>query len=688
MWIDLKARAGPPHSPPAEPAARPPAARLVVGAVIGALAWVGCSLLVAHLPIWVRFLFALLAFTLGIGSLVAGALVADRPVTEQIIVLCGLGVGFAPTVADVLGRAGALSVFPYVALAGAGMFAARVPQSPRETNWRTPMAALLSVAVAVVTGAIAFGHRLLVDANGITIFGDYDSVDLSYYAAITAELTHRIPPMAPFYSGHALNYSWYPHLLLALVHRFASVPVPEMYFRYAWPAFLAITAATGFVFVRTVASTGIALFATVLVLVGGDFSYVFVWLLRPATYLFDWLLWPTNFLAPTMEVLHFSTWTPSLPVLFSGLYALARADDDKRRTAWIVMAAASFALLVQFKPFAFAVLMTALGAAAACTRDRSARWHFSATCGLSVLLAVPFLYQVATLYAESRGHLKISYFLLQWTMLDKLALAERVHAAASRLVATGPWHTAIVLVFATALFFIGGLGMRWTGVPAVFRAIRPSSSERSIWRLLAWIVIAGVAIPFIVVTEPYHDTLQFYQTALFVLWLFAARAVVRLNAPRAAVAGAIALALAAAIPSSVHYLAEKAGDGPNHSLVHLSRSELAVADYLRSLDPERTVVLHDRPLDPSLFVIVGERRTVLAWSRYVTGSEVRQREVDRFFASADREPVVALDVLQRYNVTHVIERPGRDRINRVVLSRLRPVLTYPDVVLYEVPTAQ
>src|SRR5207244_1561646 len=119
---------------------------------------------------------------------------------------------------------------------------------------------------------------------------------LSYYAAVTSELTHHVPPMAPFYVGHPLNYSWYPQLLLALVHRFAAVPILDMYFRYAWPTLLGIAAMAGFVLVRSIASTAVGLLAMSLLLVGGDFSYVFVWALRPTTYLFDWLLWPTNFL--------------------------------------------------------------------------------------------------------------------------------------------------------------------------------------------------------------------------------------------------------------------------------------------------------------------------------------------------------------------------------------------------------
>ena len=289
------------------------------------------------------------------------------------------------------------------------------------------------------------------------------------------------------------------------------------------------------------------------------------------------------------------------------------------------------------------------------------RRAFARLFALTLLFAVPFLYQVASLYSESRSHLKLDYFLLQRTMLDKLAISAPVHAAVARVVQGGSLHTALVLLIATVLFFAGGLGVRWIGVARVVRAADPRSTERPIWRLLAWTVIAGIAIPFGIVTQPYHDTLQFYQTGLYILWIFAALAIVDWGGGRTVrTAAIVTVAIAAAIPSSIHYIAEKHGDGPNHPRVQLTRSEVAVADYLRT-------------------------RAVLAWAPYVTGSEVRRVEVDRFFASAAREPHVALDVLQRYNVTHVVVRPDRDRVNASVLARLTPVLAFPDVVLYQVP---
>jgi len=101
------------------------------------------------------------------------------------------------------------------------------------------------------------------------------------------------------------------------------------------------------------------------------------------------------------------------------------------------------------------------------------------------------------------------------------------------------------------------------------------------------------------------------------------------------------------------------------------------------------VFLDDQPLNASLVAIVSERRTVLAWGRpyYAVGSETRAREVNRFYRSADRTPDVALDVLRRNQVTHVIVHPDRDRVHPDVLASLQPVLQFADVTLYAVPPA-
>ena len=55
--------------------------------------------------------------------------------------------------------------------------------------------------------------------DGISVYGDYDSADLSWYAVVASEASHTVPPTASYYSGHRLNAAYYPHLVLAMANR-------------------------------------------------------------------------------------------------------------------------------------------------------------------------------------------------------------------------------------------------------------------------------------------------------------------------------------------------------------------------------------------------------------------------------------------------------------------------------------
>jgi hypothetical protein len=667
--------------------------RPLAGALIGVASWPVCAVLLPWLPSPIRFVIAWLLFTFGPGAAAGAYLTRDHDPLRRVIVLLGLGSAATPVFVVLLGKAGLLSAYPYLVtgMAGAGI-AAWTARSGRTAS-RTPAADLWAsaglVIVAAVTGAIVFWHRLVENTDGIQVFGLYDSMDLSYYAVMAAEATHTVPPTASFYSGHALNAAYYPQLILTMVHRFADVPLLPIYFRYSWPAFLALGALSGFALVRSVATTAVAVLAMLLILVAGDFSYLAAWLLPHATDQWDYLLWPTNFLSPTMEVLHFNTWTPSLPVFFGALYA-AIQSARARSIAWAVVSGLLLAALFQFKPFAYIVSIGALFMAALIARgDRDARRAFAAAMVAGVLFALPFAYGVAT-QQDRRSRFLIDFFLLPRRMLLKTDLTAWLEGLVNRVMPVPPLRPALFLLAATLIFFAGGLGIRWLGLRRVWRAIALNEGDAPAgWRLIAWVTVVGVLLPFALVTDPYVDTLQFYQTGLYMLWIFTAAALVAFARahPRPG-AVVIAAAVLVSLPSSIHFLQTKWTDNEREPRVAASRGEVAIADYLRTTDPEATVVLHDRPAQPSLLAILSERRVVLGWGHpyYAVGSAGRLRDVNAFFDSAGRDAGQVYDLLGRYQVTHVVVAE-HDRVHPDVLQRLKLLLQFPEVSLYAVPAA-
>jgi hypothetical protein len=674
----------------------PPVTRLIAGALIGACAWPVLGAAFPFLPLPLRFLFAWLLFTFGPGIGLAGVLTRDLDPLRRLVVVLGVGSAATPVLIDVLGRAQLVPVFPYiaVALAGGGLALwirdTSAASRPASTPWTELAWSAALVTLAVGLGAIVFWHRLDLSSGGVVLYGDYDTADLGYYAAEASEAAHTVPPMAAYYSGHKLNAAYYPHLVLGMIHRFAEMPVLPMYYRFAWPTFLALTALTSFTLVRSLAAPGVAVLATVLLLVGGDFSYLAARYLPHANFNWDYVLWPTNFLSPTMEVQHFSTWGPSLPLFFTTLYAIVRGLQT-RQWGWIVLGAFVLGVLFEFKPFAFIVLMAALCAAALFSgADWPARRRYAATVGLGTFFSLPFVIGAISIDpSDRRSRLVLDLLLLPERMLIKIDLTREFADAASRLSPWPPLETPIFLLLATIVFLAVGIGVRWVGAPGVWRAIRgrwKDGSDGAAWRLLGWVVVAGIAIPSVIATEPYVDTLQFHLTGLYVLWIFTAAALMAFarEHPRAG-ALAIAAAIAVALPSSIHYLSRKWNDAERPPRVTLTRNETAIAEHLRQYDPETTVILHDRPLAPSLTTIVAGRRIVLGWDvRYsAVGGESRLRDVNAFFGSSRGDPDAALEILRRYHVTHVIVR-AEDSVHPAVLARLKPLLTFPDVTLYAV----
>jgi hypothetical protein len=211
------------------------------------------------------------------------------------------------------------------------------------------------------------------------------------------------------------------------------------------------------------------------------------------------------------------------------------------------------------------------------------------------------------------------------------------------------------------------------------------------WRLLAWCVVAGLGIPFVLTTQPYVDTINFYLTGLYVMWVFTAAALIRF-AQRHGTLGRVAavLAVLAVLPSSVHFWVRKWNDATRPPRASISHGELAVARYLKRTDSEQTVLLHDRPLNPSLMTVISERRIVLGWDvRYsAVGGEDRLNDVNFFYASADGEAEAAFEILRRYNVTHVLVRREGNRVHPAVLERLTLLMRSGEVSLYAVPDAR
>ena len=427
--------------------------------------------------------------------------------------------------------------------------------------------------------------------------------------------------------------------------------------------------------------TGTALLAVVLLLVAGDFSYLAAWALPHTNINWDYVLWPTNFLSPTMEVLHFNSWTPSLPIFFTVLWVVAYGFQTRQRR-WALLSALLLGVLFQFKPFAFLVLAAALErvvrlrrarlerspavrhrarARRACSRCRSSTDRFAC-----MPIAAPSFAWTTSCFPNACS--------------SSLNLVEAFRRRFGRPMVVAGGDGAVLRRRARHPL---DRPSRASGGPQGARDRRIAAT----WRLLGWGVVAGIAIPFVIVTEPYNDTLQFYQVGLYLLWIFTAAALMSLRAP--------GTARPVSLPSRSRLrcrcprrFTTSRGSGTTHerpALVRIDRNgDRDRRRICASRDPQTTVVLNNRPLEPSLLAVLSERRVVLAWGRYAVGSRERLREVEAFYGGT-RTLENTLNILRKHSVTHVVVHPERDRVPAEVLAMLRLVMGDAAVQLYEVP---
>jgi hypothetical protein len=670
-------------------------ARAIAGAGCGFLVWVACYFLIKYVPSAVVFYVTAFAFIFGCGAVPLIPFEADTPIPERTAIACALGTALAPSLIYVLalGRIGFL--FPPFAFVAAGTAAALwyfKPESRASRSEELRWYVILPLVMFAITAWVSSG-RIRITADSIAVFGDYETFDLTYYAAIAAELAHTniIPPLSPFFAGHRIIYSYFPLLLLAAIHNFSGVGMLETFLAFGWPLFAAVACAAVFAVFRRLGSITFAMLSTVLVFAGSSLAYVaaFLW---PQWARFDSLIWSSMFMAPSGEWLLFNPWTPSLAVLFAGFYAMMRIAEPKG-LLWSAIASVCFGLAFMFKSFSFEIVVPALlvsAAIAAWRKDASARRLMAVAVG-AVLVAAPWLLAVLPYnQVENRGaRVTIAPLTLVHRMLLKTGLIGPISDFLRPVLGSEPSAWAILAV-ATVIFLIGGLGTRWLGIVPLWRAAIGAQSMRP-WTPLAWIVILGIAMSCVVDVAPFPNSLQTYLFALYMLWPFAVYTVWPPGARRSPTRWvATALLVALSVPATAHYALAAHGASAGQPLTRLDAADLGIIRYLRRSGGNRTMLLHSNPLWPSLYSIESERPVVLAWSSYVEGDgnpdvDALSSEVAAFFGSPAKVGVNDVGLLHRYHVTHVIERVATDQINPQVLQQLHLVTGAPGVRLYEVP---
>jgi hypothetical protein len=508
---------------------------------------------------------------------------------------------------------------------------------------------------------------------------DVWSADSLLHTALARELTHAIPPGAPFLSGEVVVYHFAMDLMAAMTANVASLSVLDATVRFV-PTFfavlvpLAIAAFSG----RFLRSPYAGALVAFLVMFAEDLSYIpGLWLAPPGP-------WATIFfgMTTTLSLYFLNPVLPALGVLFGALLCLSLYLETSR-TVWVWCAALLLGVLTDYKVFTAVHAALALGVAGVVY---AVRWRdftmFKAAAAAGVCLAPLVLHQWLTSRVTA-----VEWIYGPWPYVQEMY----------RMFGWAPPATAGVLLVGLPLYLFLTFGIRMLGLPDVVRTLVRIDRHAPLRYLLATLVVAGPAVSLLTrvvergypVAEQYNNAAWFLGLSKHVIWLFAVDAVWAwgVRRPVAALRTAVCAVVLLSLPSTVQ-LWRWIG---TLQQLRISQPEVATIDWLdRACAPGDVVFARE---DFAARVVTLTRCHVTfgrAFRPLVTREtlEARMADVAQFW-TAWQAGTERIDILERYGTRFVVagERwkdPVGDGARPSGSGRLTVRYTSGDLIVLEV----
>ncbi len=518
------------------------------------------------------------------------------------------------------------------------------------------------------------------ESDGLSFRPGFDVTDRVYYALVARETLRAAPREleSPVYSGVPLRYSVFTAMTGALLQRYAAMDLLEVFLVGLPPlaVLFSAIAAAGFVAERG-ASLRARLVTMALLVLGGDLSFLVE--TRNLSSLERWRHL-FAFYSISGESLLFNTWMFGIPLSIVSLILLSRWLAS-RRIGDLILAGLVLGGLWETKVFAVITLLGGLALASLALRSRP----LAAAVLAGAIFAAPWIAVTSGGSSQVRDGPPLRFaplWLVKHDLISNLTLRRVVEGVAPE--GSSPPRRAAAMALATALFLVGGLGVRLVGLPALARGC--SSGEgmavvlttTSGLALLLGLVFAGNPVA--------TEGGQFLTMAQALLWLVAGPPLALVLASPSALRRAAALVLiGGACLSPVRYGVRKLF--PEHLLpgnpidglrVHLSTPSLEACEWLRrrSHAGDRIALpLHGDPEDlgghkPLFVSALSGRRTVANLGLFGLAprfAEERRELLEQVYSTDDSAAAeTALRGLGVHWIWEVAERPLRFRSERLV----------------------
>jgi hypothetical protein len=562
--------------------------------------------------------------------------------------------------------------------------------------WAPAVVILVALALApFLFLPIYWRNFALAGGGGLTFNGLPDVV---LHASLAQELTHTVPPTIPFLPGVPCRYHYGMDLFTALFRGIGGLSIPDLSARFVPTLLMATTVLAAFCLNRAwLASPWAALLATALMLFGEDLSFI------PGLLLGSHLWAAKIFQAPAVFSLYYlNPLLPALGLLCATLLCLHRYSESGRG-GWLVLTALASAGLTEWKVFAGAQLLAAVGIAGL---YRLARWRDTRLLRAFVASAFAQLPFVVWGLQAQAGRSTVVW--QQWPyvrhLFEQLGIWMAPAFAPIRAYAEGTRGVSRVAAFwlvGVGTYLFGTLGMRLLAIPAMLW-----EPERPSWRPVRQVAIAfavlGPVLSLTLIVVPagsglaaqYNNGIWFLVQSKFLFWPFAVEFLWRVtsaSASRRWLAAVIVLALS--VPSSAEFFV--------YQFRHMGARTLDpdLLDTLRFLGaeaaPGTVVVARAGPLLPLLCMTSCRGLTLQIYADVQLGRhEIASRRAElRGFWSAWNDGALDEAFLSRLGAAYILvdravdtASPGAGQVQRVEghTLRLEPLLEKPRYALYQV----
>jgi hypothetical protein len=498
-------------------------------------------------------------------------------------------------------------------------------------------------------------------------------VNWHYYDGFTKnnlirELTHSVPPQAPFAAGITLSYHYAMELFAALLYRHLGLGVFDLLHRLTMPFYFALLVLALYILIRDFArSRRAALWGVFLAVFGtGGLGFLAALLTGYAPY------WGKVFYSfYFLDLLSINSFFPSIPVAAAGFFCLSRYFRE-RGTAWLILSGWFLAVLFEYKNSIPAQVLPALGLTALVYLLR----HRDRRPLLAGLMTGLWLIPLALIaYIHNLGGIRY---------VPKLMANDWIRFPLADLklgFLAGEWSkvfihhepdpvAAFFCLLILAGFFLASFGPGALALPSALRDFIRAAPENPMRFFLVSFFLAGLGLYFFtgMVLEGHAETwinIYFYYYSLIALMILWAERLDRFlekrrtPAVRAVIAGLLILI---SVPNTVQFLWGKVSYPDRHVF---EKPFLDACDWLSRNTEGNSVVLHN--LDTRFVCYFGDRRVVLDnsghsnLSRHLPLPEINKRTADvrRFF----RAPGRSGDVLAKYRVGYVWAVTSRDLVD-------------------------